>query len=330
MSPVRAMSLPPRSGYLSTAIATPVTANLRPDSERLIAFARHLFDQGIDGITIFGTTGEGPEFCVRDRMAMLDALVSAGIEPQRITVSVGALAFEDVVTLARHATGHGVHGCLLMTPCMYRGGITDDGVFEYYRQVIERTGRNDLRLFVYNFPDISGVTISLRVLRRLVEKYPGIITGLKDSGGDPGLTRQYILSFADLSIYTGNEVDLPELNPLGLAGTICGLANIMPAFMRTLVDIPNSYEGRPLVESLRGVDAVLSRYPFIPSAKAIIAHTMSDPDWLRLMPPMAQLPAVQRAQVVGAFRKWETSVADLLHASDDAASTSNVTPIRIA
>lgn len=330
MSTSFAMPVPSHSGYLSTAIATPVTANLRPDSERLIAFARHLFSRGIDGITIFGTTGEGPEFCVRDRMATLDALVSAGIEARRITVSVGALAFEDSVTLARHATGHGVHGCLLMTPCMYRGGITDDGVFEFYRQVIDRTGRNDLRLFVYNFPDISGVTISLRVLRRLVEKYSGIIAGLKDSGGDPGLTRQYILSFAGLSIYTGNEIDLPELNPLGLAGTICGLANIMPGFMRTLADIRNSYEGRPLVEALRSVDPVLSRYPFIPSAKAIIADTLNDTSWLRLMPPMAQPPAVQRAQMVSAFRKWEASVTALLRAPEDGMSGSNVTPIRIA
>jgi len=324
------MSAPPHSKYLSTAIATPVTTSLRPDTQRLTAFANHLFGYGVDGITIFGTTGEGPEFSVRDRMATLDALVSSGIEPGRIIVSAGALAFEDSVTLARHATGHGVHGCLLMTPCMYRGGITDEGVFEFYRQVIERVGRNDLRLFVYNFPDISGVTISLRVLRRLAEKYPGIIVGLKDSGGDPDLTRQFILSFAEMSIYTGNEIDLPELNPLGLAGTVCGLANIMPGFMRTLADVPNSFEGRPLVEALRAVDPLLSRYAFIPSAKSIIADTMDDSSWLRLMPPMAQLPAVQRRQVVDAYRKWEKSVAGLLREPSEAASVSNVTPIRIA
>lgn len=297
----------------------------------MIAFARHLFSHGVDGITIFGTTGEGPEFSVRDRMATLDALISAGIEPGRITVSTGALAFEDSVTLARHATGHGVHGCLLMTPCMFRGGITDDGVFEFYRQIIERTGRDDLRLFVYNFPDISGVTISLKVLRRLSEKYPGIIAGVKDSGGDPDLTRQYILSFADMAIYTGNEIDLPELNPLGLAGTVCGLANIMPGFMRALADTRNSYEGRPLVEALRAADAIVSRYPFIPCAKAIIADTMKDPDWLRLMPPMTTPPAVQRAQMLAAYRRWEQSVAGLWRAREEAnAPAGNVTPIRIA
>tara|TARA_R110002020_G_scaffold422604_2_gene631711 strand:- start:2787 stop:3761 length:975 start_codon:yes stop_codon:yes gene_type:complete len=324
------MPLLPSSGCLAAAIATPINANLRPDSQRMIDFARHLFSQGVDGITIFGTTGEGPEFSVNDRMGMLDALILAGIEPQRIMVSIGALAFEDSLTLLRHATGHGVYGCLLMTPCMYRGGITDDGVFEFYRQIIERGGRDDLRLFVYNFPDISGVTISLPLLRRLNEKFPGIIAGLKDSGGDPDLTRQYILSFAEMSIFTGNELDLPELNPLGLTGTVCGLANIMPGFMRALTDTRNSYEGRPFVEALRAADAVLSRYPFIPSAKAIIAETMNDPNWLRLMPPMAQPPAPQRAQMVDAYRKWEQSVGTLVKDATVAPARGNVTPIRSA
>ncbi|MCY0150061.1 dihydrodipicolinate synthase family protein [Hoeflea sp. G2-23] len=324
------MPLLPSRNCLAAAVATPMTSDLRPDSKRMIEFVHYLFSQGVDGITIFGTTGEGPEFSVSDRMATLDALISAGIEPQRIMVSIGALAFEDSVTLLRHATGQGVYGCLLMTPCMYRGGITDDGVFEFYRQIIERGGRDDLRLFVYNFPDISGVTISLRMLRRLAEKYPRNIIGVKDSGGDPDLTRQYILSFSEMSIFTGNEIDLPELNPLGLTGTVCGLANIMPTFMRTLTDTANSYEGRPLVEALRAADAILSRYPFIPSAKAIIADTMSDRNWLRLMPPMVQPPAPQSAQMVDAYRRWEQGAAELLPAAPEIAVHSNVTPIRIA
>ena len=324
------MSLLPTSHCLAAAVATPLTLGLRPDMQRMIDFTRHLFAHGVDGITIFGTTGEGPEFTVSDRMATLDGLISAGIEPQRIIVSVGALAIEDSIELLRHATSHGVYGCLLMTPCMYRGGITDDGVFEYYRQIIERSGHHDLRLFVYNFPEISGVTISLPILRRLAEKYPGIIAGVKDSGGDPELTKQYILSFSELSIFTGNEFDLPELNPLGLTGTVCGLANTMPGFMRALTDTRNSYEGRPFVEALRAADAILSRYPFIPSAKAIIANTMHDNEWLRLMPPMVQPPAPQRTQIVDAFRKWEDTAAGLVADFVETPVPNNVTPIKIA
>lgn len=320
----------PSNHCLSAAIATPVTPDLRPDAPRLVAFARHLFTQGVDGVTIFGTTGEGPEFGAADRMRTLDALVASGIDPQQIIVSVSALAFEDSVALTRHAANAGVAGCLLMPPCMFRSGITDDGVFDYYRQVIERVDHPEPRLFIYNFPDICGVTISLHLLRRLTERFPRVIAGVKDSGGDPDLTRDFILSFAGLAVFTGNEIDVPDLNPLGLAGTVCGLANIMPGFMRRVVDSRNAYAGRPLVAALREADAILSRFPFIPAAKAIIADRMDDPAWLRLMPPMAQPPAPQRARMVADYNRWQASARHAEPAGDQMPADRTVRPIRIA
>lgn len=320
----------PPAHCLAVAIATPVTPELRPDAQRLVTFTRQLFAQGVDGVTLFGTTGEGPEFSVQDRMATLEAMVADGIDPQQIMVSVSALAFEDSITLSRHATSVGVAGCLLMPPCMFRGGITDEGVFQYYSKVIERVDLQDLRLFLYNFPDICGVAISVPMVRRLVEKYPGTIAGLKDSGGDPDRTRAYILAFGDLAIFTGNEIDVPDLNPIGLAGTVCGMANIMPAYMRRVVDARNGFEGIALVAGLKAVDAILCRYPFVPSAKAIIAGSLNDAEWLRVMPPMAQAPAPQRLQMVNAYVRWhEHALLDLQSPGINRRKTS-VTPIRAA
>lgn len=320
----------PATHCLSAAILTPVTRELRPDVRRLAAFARDLFAAGVDGLTLFGTTGEGPEFGLRDRIETVEALMAEGVSPGVIFVSAGALAIDDAITLARHSAEVGVAGCLLMPPCMFRGGITDDGVFEYYRQVIERVDHPDLRLYLYNFPDICGVEISPRLVRRLVEKYPGIIAGVKDSGGNPELTRDYILGFAGLKIFTGNEIDVPELNPLGLAGTVCGLANVMPALMRRVVDARNGYEGRPLVAALRDADAILSRFPFIPSAKAVVADQLQDPEWLRLVPPMTPPPTPQRARMVADYARWLATGGTAVAATGAAPSGDNVLPLRSA
>lgn len=320
----------PSAHCLAVAIATPLTQDLRPDAQRLVAFARHLFANGVDGITLFGTTGEGPEFSVRDRMATLDAVIANGIDAKQIVVSVSALAFEDSCTLAQHATSLGVAGCLLMPPCMFRDAITDDGVFEYYDRIIRRVGLSGLRLFIYNFPDICGITISVPMLRRLTEKYPNIVVGVKDSSGDLDQTRDYILAFTKLAVFTGNEIDVPDLNPFGLAGTVCGMANIMPAFMRHVVDAKNAYEGRPLVVALRKADAILSRYPFVPTAKAIISKDMRDTEWLRLMPPMVQPPAPQRAQIIQAYDRWHELALQGLQPPEPVATDNKVLSIRVA
>ena len=62
-----------------------------------------LLGAGCDGVALFGTTGEGTEFSVEDRIEGLDGVIDAGVAPAQFIVSVGALAIPDVVRLARHA-----------------------------------------------------------------------------------------------------------------------------------------------------------------------------------------------------------------------------------
>src|SRR5215475_2705041 len=117
----------PSAHCLLAAVVTPVAPDCRPDPDLLLARCRDLLRQGCDGITLFGTTGEGTELSVEDREATLVRLIADGIEPERVIVSVGALAIADVVRLARDATDRGVAGVLLMPPCVYRSGITEQG-----------------------------------------------------------------------------------------------------------------------------------------------------------------------------------------------------------
>jgi 4-hydroxy-tetrahydrodipicolinate synthase len=298
----------PKDNCLVVALTTPVTRDLRPDIQRLVARARMLRDQGCDGITLFGTTGEGAEFSVADRVAALDGFIASGVEPGRMIVSTGALAIPDVVDLSLHAVKGGVSGVLLMPPCVYRGGITEDGTFRFYATVIERVARPDLRLFLYHFPDICGVRITPQVIRRLDERYPGIIAGVKDSGGDLDFTQDLIRRFSHLSIFTGSEVHLPEVLATGARGTICGLANVMPRLMRAMMDLPTAFDRRAVLPHLYAGDQILSRQPFIPSAKAVVAEVMKDREWCRVLPPMSELPTLEKQRMVADFIDWDSQL----------------------
>jgi 4-hydroxy-tetrahydrodipicolinate synthase len=287
------------------AITTPVTQQFSPDIQRLIARSRMLLEQGCDGIALFGTTGEGAEFSVADRTQALGELVAAGIDPGRIIVSAGALAISDVVKLTLHAVETGVAGVLLMPPCVYRGGITDDGAFRFYEGVIEQVADPRLRLLLYHFPDICGVPITPQVVRRLDERYQGIVVGVKDSGGDLDFTQDLVRRFSHLSIFTGTEVHLPELLHTGARGTICGLANVMPRLIRAMVDMPTAFDRRATLPHILSGDMVLSRRPFIPSTKAIVAEILDDVEWRRVLPPMSELPALERQRMVEDFYDWD-------------------------
>jgi 4-hydroxy-tetrahydrodipicolinate synthase len=293
----------PKSNALIAAIATPIGSDLRLDVRLLSEHCRLLMAEGCDGITLFGTTGEGAAFAVLDRKLALEDLLSAGIAPQRLIVSVGALALPDVVALAAHATAQGVAGVLLMPPCLFRNGIGEDGIVRFYATVIDRVARDDLRLHLYHFPEISGIAITPAVIARLSERYPRIIAGLKDSGGDFAFTEELLRRFPHLQIFTGTETQIPAVLARGGAGTICGLANVIPGVLRRMMDEKAPPDCGQHLPTVQAVDNILSRGSFIPALKAIVADQTGEPAWRRVLPPMAELSPLDEQRLLAEFRQ---------------------------
>lgn len=298
------IGLPPRD-CLVVAIATPITRELTPDVPLLLARSRALLESGCDGIALFGTTGEGAHFAPRDRMATLEKLVAAGLPPERLVVATGALSLPDVVALSRHAVAQGVAACLLMPPCFYRGGLTEDGVFRWFATAIDRIATDRLRLLLYHFPDISGIPITAGTLRRLVERYGPQIAGIKDSGGDLDVTEALLRRFSELAVFTGTETHIPQAMASGARGTICGLANVIPRLIRRMLDAESLPERRRFVPLVRAVDAILSRGPFIAAVKAVVAAAAGEPGWRRMVPPASVLSLIDETRLLEDFGRFE-------------------------
>ncbi|HEY2111330.1 MAG TPA: dihydrodipicolinate synthase family protein, partial [Dongiaceae bacterium] len=100
----------PTTDCLLVAVTTPVSLDYRPDADLLLERCKALLAAGCDGVTLFGTTGEGAEFAVEDRQAALERVIAGGLDPACIIASVGALAIPDIVRLSRHALDQKVAG----------------------------------------------------------------------------------------------------------------------------------------------------------------------------------------------------------------------------
>lgn len=324
------MSDLPEQNCLLVAAATPIGLDNRPDMAELLAHCRWLLRSGCHGITLFGTTGEGVSFAAEDRMAALDALVAAGVPANRLIVSIGALNLPEIAKLARHAIERKVAGTLLMPPCLYRGGLTEDGVFRFYDAAIRSIAHQDLRLYLYHFPDICGAQVTPAVVRRLADRHGRIISGVKDSGGSWDFTEALLRRCSHLSIFTGTEVHVPQLLAVGGRGTICGLANVMPRLMRAMFDAPNLFERRKFVQPMNAGDAIVSRWPFIPSLKAVLAAASDKPGWRRVLAPMCEVPFAEEQRLVGDFRRWEISLPPAHRSlfSERGQATSNIVTLR--
>ncbi len=288
---------------LFVAIATPIGAEDAPDLARLAARAAALLAQGCDGIALFGTTGEGPAFPVASRCAGLEALLAAGIPPDRLVVSASATAPADALTLTRHAQAAGVHDVLL-TPAFFHKAVDDEGLFRFYADHIERAADAPLRLLLYHIPSVTGIGLGLDLIARLAAAFPGVVIGVKDSGFDWDFTRSLLERFPGLEILTGEESHLPQALALGGAGTICGMANFMAPLLRRLIDSRDPEASAALLEALVAVGRALERAgSFHQGLRALVADQTGEPAWLRCLPPMSPLVDDRRRALVSAFRR---------------------------
>ena len=185
---------PPVPAGVLAPVVTPFTADLRPDAPRLVRHARWLLANDV-GLAVFGTNSEGNSLSVGEKIGLLEALVAAELPPARMMPGTGCCALPDTVELTRRAVALGCAGALMLPPFYYKG-VADDGLFASYAEVIERVGDARLRIFLYHIPQVSQVPLSLALIGRLLDAYPGTIAGIKDSSGDMANTRALLERFA--------------------------------------------------------------------------------------------------------------------------------------
>jgi len=285
------------------ALLTPLNDDLSIDHARLAAHCQSLVVRGCPGVTLFGTTGEGPSFSLAERQEALQQLIANGIPAAQIMVSTSCAALPETLALTRHAVGAGVHGCLMLPPFFLKG-VSDQGIIDSYRYVLDGMGADlpQLRLYLYHIPQVTGVGLSHHVIATLKSMYPDTILGIKDSACTTahsiGLAEAFM---KDLTVYVGFEPDLPEMGRRGSTGAISGLANFMPRLVSRLVtqpDAPATPAERERVVQLIGL---LGGYSLMPALKGIMALLSGEPGWLRVRAPLVALTA-------GEFAALETTI----------------------
>jgi len=273
------------------ALLTPLDAKLGVDIARFASHALRLLDAGCTGVTPFGTTGEGPSFSVSERMQALAGLVARGVPAGRILASTSCAALPDALALTRHAVELGAYGCLLLPPFFLKG-VSDQGVIDAYRWIIDGVGDTRLRVVLYHIPQVAGVGLSHHVIGTLKTLYPETIVGLKDSGCQRGDSLAYAEAFMPpMQVWVGNEPDLQTLAARGSLGAVSGIANVMPRLVQRLV----KGSGEPAVDQQRvlALLQILGGYGLTAAFKGVMALLDDAPGWMRVRPPLVALDATE-------------------------------------
>src|SRR5215472_16482599 len=189
-------TLPPsqRIRGVLAPVVTPFKADFSADCERFIRHCQWLVSQNC-GLAVFGTNSEANSMSAEERMTLLDALVAVGIDPSRMMPGTGCCSITETVALTSHAVKHGCAGMLMLPPFYYKD-VSDEGLYGYFSDVVQRVADTRLRIYLYHIPPVAIVGITPKLVERLLKAYPNAIAGMKDSSGDWNNTKAFLDAFA--------------------------------------------------------------------------------------------------------------------------------------
>ncbi len=284
------MTSHPLSGVYAAAV-TPLKPDLSPDVAAVPPFLGFLASRGCHGALLFGTTGEGPSFSPEERAAVWRAALQVREQYPafRLLAGTGTPSLTETIELTRLAFDLGFDGVVTLPPYYFRKA-TEEGLFAWFQQVIQKGVPSDGYLLGYHFPGVAGIGFSLDLLSRLKAAFPAQFAGIKDSSHDRDFARSLGDRFgSDLAVFSGTDSDLTFALENHAAGCITAPANLLSPGLREIYDCFLDGRDASAVQEQIGEQRHLleQAQPFPPTLKALLARLHRQPRW-PVRPPLIE------------------------------------------
>ncbi len=278
-------------GEILTAIVTPFKSDGSVDLEAFRALARHLVDNGSDGLVVTGTTGEASTLTDDERLALHEAAVDEVGDRATIIAGTGTNDTAHSVHVTERAHDLGVDGFLVVTP--YYNTPPPRGIVAHFRAIADVS---DKPIVAYNIPARAVLNLATETIAALAE-IP-TVGAVKQANADLDQARAIVELGLDL--YAGDDnLVLPFLE-LGAAGGICVHTHIVGPQVQEMVRRFRAGDleaARALDEELRPSIELLRVAPNPIAIKCALELLGHDAGGLRL--PLVEATAAERNAVRG-------------------------------
>jgi 4-hydroxy-tetrahydrodipicolinate synthase len=199
-------------GEVLTAIVTPFRTDGSVDVDGFRALARHLVENGSDGLVVTGSTGESPTLTDEERFVLYAAAVEEVGDRATVIAGTGTYSTAHSVHLTQRADQLGVDGFLIVTP--YYNKPPARGIVEHFRAIAAVTEKP---IVAYNIP--ARVVLNLET--ETIAELDGIPNVVAVKQANPDLEQARRIVELGLALYAGDDdLVLPFLE-VGGAGGVC-------------------------------------------------------------------------------------------------------------
>ena len=274
-----------------SAVLTHFKKDLTIDTKLFISHCEFLLKNNIS-LAPLGTTGEANSISISEKLDLIKTIANSDLPKEKIIIGTGNTSFVDAALLTKTAVENKIYSVLLLPPFYYKN-VSDEGVYQYYKEIINTVKSTSLRIFLYNIPQVSGVTISIDLVNRLKKEFSDTITGIKDSSGNFENTKKY-KEIKNFIVYPGSEKFLYDGLNIGCSGCISATTNVNIEAAKLINSFDKS-EGESINKKIKSVRDVFEKYPVIPALKA--TKIKEDSNWSNIRPPLVALSDQQRSNL---------------------------------
>jgi dihydrodipicolinate synthase/N-acetylneuraminate lyase len=274
------------------AVTTQFAWDDSPDLQATARIIEALIQDGVSGLIVCGTVGEGTTLTRAEKAAVME--MASGIAKGRVPVIAGIAEYTTAFAAetAREAVKAGVDGLMVMPAMVYAAKPRE--TVAHFRAMAKAT---DLPLMIYNNPPVYKTDVTPVMLAELADCET--VVCFKESSGD---TRRFTdlrnLTGDRFIMFAGLDDVILESVLLGAEGWVSGMSNVFPREGEALFRLAKARridEARTLYDWFMPLLHLDARPDLVQCIK--LCEQIAGRGSERTRPPRLPLEGVERAEV---------------------------------
>ena len=190
--------------------------------ERIKALAIHLYEKGVQGLYVGGSSGECIYQNLEERKATLKYVAESLKGQLTLIAHIGAPSTKESVELAKYAEELGYDALSAIPPIYFQ--LPESAIEKYWTEIMDST---DLPFIIYNIPQTTGYNLSINLLKKLVQNDK--LIGVKNSSMPVmDIERFKAAAHEDFIVFNGPDEQYVSGRLIGADSGIGGTYGVMP------------------------------------------------------------------------------------------------------
>ena len=265
------------------------------DVQATVTHAESVIKNGLHGVFFFGSTGQSQLISISEKKELISKTATSKYRDQ-FFIGTGVNSLNENIDLIRYSMEYGFQTFLIMPPAYYKGN-TDEGIYNFYSEIILRIPK--IKIILYNFEKLSGYLFNSEIVKKLVENFPKQIIGCKDSSYN--LFEN--LKIPNFKMFPGSEAKLLKGLELGCSGCISAVTNVTHSLARKVFDDFENKQQQTINEQLINVRQSFDKYPLISALHTFLS--VRNNNYLYVLPPLMLLNSKQKEDLLNKLKELD-------------------------